>query len=82
MGKQKSVKKRKLPDIKSLIFGSSNKEITIPGSQFPNGTQGLVPVVDISLEEIENYTAYGEFVTCKNLTKGNWQVTFPLENME
>ena len=47
MGKQKSVKKRKLPDIKSLIFGSSNKEITIPGSRFPNGTQGLVPVVDI-----------------------------------
>ena len=47
MGKQKSVKKRKLPNIKSLIFGSSNKEITIPGSRFPNGTQGLVPVVDI-----------------------------------
>jgi hypothetical protein len=47
MGKQKSVKKRKLPDIKSLIFGSSYKDTTIPGSRFPNGTQGLVPVVDI-----------------------------------
>ena len=47
MGKEKSVKKRKLPDIKSLIFGSSNKETTVPGSRFPNGTQGLVPVVDI-----------------------------------
>lgn len=46
MGKDKSVKKRKLPDIKSLIFGS-NKETTIPGSRFPNGTQSLVPVVDI-----------------------------------
>ena len=37
-------------------------------------------IYDISPEEIENYTPYGEFVTCKNLTKGNWQVTFPLEN--
>lgn len=46
MGKDKSVKKRKLPDIKSLIFGL-NKETTIPGSRFPNGTQSLVPVVDI-----------------------------------
>ena len=26
MGKQKSVKKRKLPDIKSLIFGNGHKE--------------------------------------------------------
>ena len=47
MGKEKSVKKRKLPDIKSLIFGSGYKEATVPGSRFPNGTQGLVPVVDI-----------------------------------
>ena len=47
MGKEKSVKKRKLPDIKSLIFGSGYKETAVPGSRFPNGTQGLVPVVDI-----------------------------------
>ena len=47
MGKQKSVKKRKLPDIKSLIFGNSHKENTVIGSRFPNGTQSLVPVVDI-----------------------------------
>ena len=38
-------------------------------------------IYDISLEDIENYTAYGYFVTCKNLTEGYWQVTFPLENM-
>lgn len=47
MGKQKSVKKRKLPDIKSLIFGNGHKENTVIGSRFPNGTQSLVPVVDI-----------------------------------
>ena len=39
-------------------------------------------VYDISPEDIENYQAYGYFVVCKNRTKGNWQVTFPLENAE
>lgn len=38
-------------------------------------------IYDISPEDIENYTAFGYFVTCKNLTEGYWQVTFPLENM-
>lgn len=46
MDKNKSVKKRKLPDIKSLIFGT-NKETAVPGSRFPNGTQSLVPILDI-----------------------------------
>lgn len=39
-------------------------------------------VYDLSPEEIEDYQAYGWFVTCKNKTKGKWQVTFPLENAE
>ena len=39
-------------------------------------------IYDISPEDIENYTAYGYFVTCKNLTEGYWQVTFPLENIK
>lgn len=39
-------------------------------------------VYDLSPEDIGNYQAYGHFVTCKNITKGNWQVTFPLENAE
>ncbi len=38
-------------------------------------------IYDISPEDIENYTAFGYFVTCKNSTEGYWQVTFPLENM-
>lgn len=39
-------------------------------------------VYDFSPEDVENYQAYGYFVTCKNRTRGNWQVTFPLENAE
>ena len=39
-------------------------------------------VYDISPEDIGGYQAYGYFVTCANRTKGNWQVTFPLENAE
>lgn len=38
-------------------------------------------IYDISPEEIKNYRAFGNFVTCKNLTKGYWQVTFPLKNI-
>ncbi len=37
-------------------------------------------IYDISPDDIENYQAYGYFVTCKNLTEGYWQVTFPLED--
>lgn len=48
MGKEKSVtKKFKMPDIKSLIFGAPKAEPVVLGSRFPNGTQALVPVVDI-----------------------------------
>lgn len=39
-------------------------------------------IYDISPKEISNYDAYGNFVTCKNLNEGYWQVTFPLENMK
>ena len=48
MGKEKSVsKKMKTPNLKKLIFGTRTEETIIPGSRFPNGTQSLVPVVDI-----------------------------------
>lgn len=39
-------------------------------------------IYDITPEEIENYRAYGKYVTCNTLTEGYWQVTFPLEGME
>lgn len=46
MDKQISVKKRKIRNIKSLLFGNK-RSVTVPGSRFSNGTQSLVPVVDI-----------------------------------
>lgn len=36
-------------------------------------------VFDISQSEISNYTLHGYFVTSGMITKGNWEVTFPLE---
>ncbi len=35
---------------------------------------------DISPEDLESYTLYGDFATAASLTEGRWQVTFPLEN--
>lgn len=50
MGKRKektqNVKGLKNFDLKRLIFGSPQR-INVEGSRFPNGTQNLVPVVDI-----------------------------------
>ena len=31
-----------------------------------------------NMEELENYTVWGYFSTCENLTTGNWEVTFPI----
>lgn len=39
-------------------------------------------VFDIPKDEIVNHKLYGYFVTSSGTTKGNWQVTFPLENMD
>ena len=39
-------------------------------------------IYDISPEDIGDYQAYGYFVTCKNLTEGYWQVTFPLDDRD
>ena len=38
-------------------------------------------VFDIPQDEIVNYKLYGEFIISEGTTKGNWQVTFPLENV-
>ena len=37
-------------------------------------------IYNITPDEINNYTPFGEFITCSNKTEGFWQVTFPLEN--
>ena len=44
---KQTMKGRKPFDLKHLIFGSPKQAAAIPGSRFPNGTQSLVPVVDI-----------------------------------
>lgn len=36
-------------------------------------------VFDIPQDDIGNYSLYGDFVTSGMITKGNWRVTFPLE---
>lgn len=38
-------------------------------------------VFEIPQEEIADYELYGYFILSDGTTKGNWQVTFPLENM-
>lgn len=35
-----------------------------------------------SKEELEEYTVWGYFWVCPNLTKGNWKVTFPVVEMK
>lgn len=36
-------------------------------------------IMNVTPGELANYTLYGNFYTSSNLTKGSWQVTFPLE---
>ena len=36
----------------------------------------------ISQEELQDYRLYGDFVISEGFHKGNWQVTFPIRNME
>ncbi|MCR1899972.1 hypothetical protein NSA47_13465 [Irregularibacter muris] len=39
-------------------------------------------VFDIPQSEMDQYSLYGNFITSGLLTKGNWQVTFPIEEMK
>lgn len=36
----------------------------------------------IPQEELQNYRLYGDFVISEDYHEGNWQVTFPIKNME
>ncbi|WP_298030692.1 DUF4179 domain-containing protein [uncultured Dysosmobacter sp.] len=40
----------------------------------------LDAVFDISPAELEHYTLHGDFIASSKLTRGNWRVTFLLEN--
>lgn len=37
-------------------------------------------IFDVGPDEIDKYKIYGQFSTCASLTKGNWNVSFPIEN--
>ena len=67
-----------------LLDESGNKAESYSISFWDNKEAGSYDeiIYNVSPEEIENYQAYGYFFTCKNVTRGNWQVTFPLENAE
>ncbi len=39
-------------------------------------------VFDISYEELVSYELYGDFTTCGQPTKGNWQITFPMGDVQ
>ncbi len=37
-------------------------------------------IFDISADKINEYAIYGHFFTCQNLVKGDWEVSFTIEN--
>lgn len=39
-------------------------------------------VFPVPQEELQNYKLYGDFVISEDFHEGNWQVTFPIKNME
>lgn len=39
-------------------------------------------VFDISEKDLEKYTAYGYFCTCKNLVEGDWKVRFTIDGKQ
>lgn len=42
----------------------------------------LLTAKDSVEDELSRYSVQGYFVTCSDLIEGNWQVSFPIENME
>lgn len=51
---------------------------------FDEDTTGYYEYIfDVPVDELAAYSLHGDFVTCDTgLTKGNWRVTFPLEQAE
>lgn len=46
MGKRKEKTRPLKLNLKQILLGSSKEKI-VPGSRFPNGTQSMVPVVEL-----------------------------------
>lgn len=83
MDKRKETKKRKEKrpvklDLKRMLLGAP-REVTIPGSRFPNGTQSLVPVVDIQKGVV--ITEDGRYVKILEVLPTNFYLKSQLEQM-
>ncbi len=78
MAKDKTVKKKPRFDLKALIFGGE-KETTVPGSRFPNGTQSLVPVVDIRNGVV--ITEDGRYIKILEVLPTNFYLKSSMEQM-
>ena len=66
------------------LVGRDGKEV-LPGSStafWDEERKGSYEeyIFDISADEINEYAIYGNFFTCQNLVKGDWKVSFTIEN--
>ena len=77
MGKQEKKRPLKL-NLKQILFGTT-KEKTVPGSRFPNGTQSLVPVVDIQKGVV--ITEDGRYVKILEVLPTNFYLKSQLEQL-
>lgn len=83
MDRRKESKKRKEKqpvklDLKRMLMGAP-RETIVPGSRFPNGTQSLVPVVDIQKGVI--ITEDGRYIKVLEVLPTNFYLKSQLEQM-
>lgn len=73
-------------DNHGTIYLEKNDEIVYPARSYSfwdEEQRGSFDeyIFDIAFEEIQNYDIIGNFVTSQTLIEGNWNVSFPIENM-
>lgn len=66
------------PNLKRLLFGSP-RETCIPGSRFPNGTQSMVPIVDIQKGVV--ITEDGRYIKILEILPTNFYLKSSIEQM-
>lgn len=78
-GNKKSKEKRPAKlDLKRMLLGAP-RETVVPGSRFPNGTQSLVPVVDIQKGVV--ITEDGRYIKILEVLPTNFYLKSALEQM-
>ena len=78
MGKRKEKTRPLKLNLKQILLGSSKEKI-VPGSRFPNGTQSMVPVVDIQKGVV--ITEDGRYVKILEILPTNFYLKSPLEQL-